>query len=454
VEQPDGGTRFTMLASIREFAREQLAATDDAIVLAERHAAYYCQLVEHAAAGLRTRAHEPSIDRLEQELDNVRAGWTWVEQHAAVDLGARLLRAQRMMWLFWREQGRIREGQQRIETLLTAIPAPPLAQASALNALGALATERNDAVLAQSLHQDALVLARSHADQVEEIASLLGLGRAVSWLGSSSTLSVPFFDEALAIARAIDDHRFLIGILHDLGDAWFELGDHERGTALVVEALELARADGDDHGIAAALMNLAFNTQLGVGDPAGERFRESLVLLQGRRGGQRSRPIANVIHGLATVALTQGAPTRAVRLYGAAATMREALAVPLPAFYQPVYEQQLADTRRLLDDLAWEQAWSEGRAMALDQVIAYALEPTRTAADPPVGATTAGVAMLSRREREVVALLVEGKSNQEIADVLFISSHTVASHVANVMNKLGLDSRTAVATWAMRHGLG
>jgi DNA-binding NarL/FixJ family response regulator len=63
------------------------------------------------------------------------------------------------------------------------------------------------------------------------------------------------------------------------------------------------------------------------------------------------------------------------------------------------------------------------------------------------------VARLSKRELDVLRLLVEGRSNQEIAAALFISPHTVISHVANIMNKLELDSRTAVASWAIRNGL-
>ena len=53
----------------------------------------------------------------------------------------------------------------------------------------------------------------------------------------------------------------------------------------------------------------------------------------------------------------------------------------------------------------------------------------------------------------MLRLIVDGKSNQEIAGDLFISPNTVTTHVANIMNKLGLDSRTAVATWAVRNGI-
>ncbi|MDQ3548190.1 MAG: LuxR C-terminal-related transcriptional regulator [Chloroflexota bacterium] len=50
-------------------------------------------------------------------------------------------------------------------------------------------------------------------------------------------------------------------------------------------------------------------------------------------------------------------------------------------------------------------------------------------------------------------MLTDGRTNQEIAAALFISPHTAANHVASILNKLGLDSRTAAATYAVRHGL-
>lgn len=60
---------------------------------------------------------------------------------------------------------------------------------------------------------------------------------------------------------------------------------------------------------------------------------------------------------------------------------------------------------------------------------------------------------LSPREREVLALLAQGKTNQEIADTLYVSVRTVANHVANILGELDLGSRTAAVAWAIRHGL-
>ena len=60
---------------------------------------------------------------------------------------------------------------------------------------------------------------------------------------------------------------------------------------------------------------------------------------------------------------------------------------------------------------------------------------------------------LTPREREVAALLGEGLTNAGLAERLYISPRTAAVHVSNILAKLGMASRTEVATWAVREGL-
>jgi DNA-binding CsgD family transcriptional regulator len=71
-----------------------------------------------------------------------------------------------------------------------------------------------------------------------------------------------------------------------------------------------------------------------------------------------------------------------------------------------------------------------------------------------LGPEPSGPESLTPREREVAALLVEGLGNTALAERLFISPRTAAVHVSNILTKLGMSSRTEVATWAMREGLG
>ncbi|KXX59542.1 response regulator [Rhodococcus sp. LB1] len=66
---------------------------------------------------------------------------------------------------------------------------------------------------------------------------------------------------------------------------------------------------------------------------------------------------------------------------------------------------------------------------------------------------TSPATALSAREREVLALVAQGNSNQEIADALFISERTARTHVSHIISKLGLSSRIQAALWAIKQGI-
>jgi len=86
--------------------------------------------------------------------------------------------------------------------------------------------------------------------------------------------------------------------------------------------------------------------------------------------------------------------------------------------------------------------------MTNPQAIDYALGEAQLEA---LAAADAGP--LSRREREVAAMVAGGMTNKEIATRLFIAERTAEGHVERIRNKLGVRSRTEVATWAVAHGL-
>jgi DNA-binding NarL/FixJ family response regulator len=114
------------------------------------------------------------------------------------------------------------------------------------------------------------------------------------------------------------------------------------------------------------------------------------------------------------------------------------------------YEQDLAAVRSTLGEASFEAAWAEGRAMSPEQAIEYALEePTTHDQSPPPSAPSD----LTKRELEVLGLVARGMSNQQIAESLTISEHTVHRHVSNVLGKLGVSSRAAAVAQAGRLGL-
>jgi len=105
----------------------------------------------------------------------------------------------------------------------------------------------------------------------------------------------------------------------------------------------------------------------------------------------------------------------------------------------------------LLKDAEADQVGAAVRAaqrgeVHLDPAVARKL--TRSLVAPQQTATA-----LTPREREILVLVAQGKSNRNIADALVISERTARTHVSNVLTKLGLASRTQAALWAVREGL-
>jgi DNA-binding NarL/FixJ family response regulator len=118
-----------------------------------------------------------------------------------------------------------------------------------------------------------------------------------------------------------------------------------------------------------------------------------------------------------------------------------------------------AAARAAVGEAAYAAAVAAARALAVAEVLdeaLTALENTRTA--PPVPSSPHashfdGAFELSPREREVLALVAEGRSNKAIADELFVSPNTVKTHVASLLHKLHADTRVQLATLAARQGL-
>jgi non-specific serine/threonine protein kinase len=232
-------------------------------------------------------------------------------------------------------------------------------------------------------------------------------------------------------------------------------GDHDRSRELYEEYLRAAQAAGWDHAVATVLSNLAVVARE-QGDPrrAAQLELEAIDLLEKLRDPSG---LALSFWGAAYAARSAGDPERAARLLGAAEALRERTDSPVLAFQRPEYDGYVSLARHGLGDDAFAAARAQAAALPLEEAVAEAKAALAAtvgiapeAPPPQVPAATHG---LSPRELDVVRLVAEGRSNREIADALSISPRTATTRVRNVLKKLGFDSRTAVAAWAIRHNL-
>ena len=220
--------------------------------------------------------------------------------------------------------------------------------------------------------------------------------------------------------------------------------------------LSILWGSGTKWQIATALHNLACiacdQDDYGRAEPL---FTQSLGFYQelGLKGG-----IAACLVGLAGVWGAKGQPERAARLFGAAESLNREMRVLVDPSDRPSFERGVAAARSQMNEASFEAAWAQGAMLALDEVLLLATQtaPDSKGADAapiPLPQPPTGMVPLTKREVEVLRLLVEALSNEEIAQRLFLSRNTVTSHLYSIYGKLDVGSRSAAARFAVEHNL-
>lgn len=496
VDGADGEPRFAMLETIRDFATEQLAATGEEANYRGRLIEHVRGLAEQARRDLFGRNQAVWLKRLVAEQDNLRAAIRWA--HEGGDAASAQVIAGALP-RFWEIQGNFAEGCGWLELALSIGPGTSRERANALVGLATLSRRQGDYDKAVRCYEEALAMFRALDDTSGIASALNNLGVVAQDRGDYAKAGA-LLEEALANFRALGDRQRIAASLNNLGmvarrqgelvsaaalyeeslDIWDELGDQLRralalnnlgvvsygqGQLPLAEeryraALALYRELEDRSGTALSLNNLA-EVLRDRGDLAQSvvLWQESLALrfVQGDRAG-----IAECLAGIAKIATSAGLDDRAVHLFAVAGRLQEEIGVSIPPRERELQDRAIADLRRRFAAPDFERAWQTGRAMTIEQAlsdVAKSAELTFVAASK-VTTTTAGpandaaaAAGLTRREIDVLRLVVDGLTDREIGDALFISHRTAMTHVANILGKLGVDSRTAAAAHALRQGL-
>ena len=365
-DERDGRTRYQLLETVRQYARERLLEQGDGEAARDRHLGHFLHRAEQAAAALTGPEQARWLRELEDEHANLRAAFEWsVAAAAPAAAGLRLCGALQRFWLV---HGHLTEGRASCARALDAGAAgpPTLARADALNAAGVLAYHQHDAAAAEAQHREALEIRRALGDRRGAAISLNNLGILARDRGDFAAAR-ELQQQSLAIAREIGNANGAARSLGNLGMIALDEHDFASARALFEESLAMMRELSDDDGSAIGL-HLLGDVCRETGDLAAARacFADSLVILG--RLGHKVR-IAYSLDELAALAATLGDPAAAARLWGAAERLRDELGSPAPAAAEDVAAARAA----LRDDAAFDAAWREGRAWPLEQAIASAL---------------------------------------------------------------------------------
>jgi len=317
-----GEARFSMLETIRDFARERLAQAGEEDTFVRRHALEFARFAEEAGAGLRGDAQVVWFERLEAEHDNLRAA---MDSSLAAGDDETALRLGGALGWFWYAHGHALEGCMRLTELLAATKgAPEELRARPMYALGVLLDQRGEPERAAELVERSLGVFRQQGDRERIGTALNSLGSIKRVLGDFDAAG-SLLEESLAIRRELGDEVRMASSLSNLGIVAFEQGDLDDAEARFVEALELDRAHGNEWGAGAALDNLAA-VAIERGDSERARELNSEVLVSAQRVGDQEL-IAFGLEKAAILAATEEQAARAGRLAGAADAVREAAGI-------------------------------------------------------------------------------------------------------------------------------
>jgi non-specific serine/threonine protein kinase len=197
------------------------------------------------------------------------------------------------------------------------------------------------------------------------------LGETVHFQGDLAR-STALLEEGLTLQRQLGDHSGSCHTLYRLAETAGARGQHAQARVLHEESLALRRTLGDIRGMGASLKSLGIQALVqGDCDGAATRLKEALAKYQ----QIRLKPdMANCLEGLARVALARHRPRRAARLLGAVEAVLEQIGATLPWPASARFEQDRDRARAELGEHDFEAARSEGRAMSLEEAIAYALD--------------------------------------------------------------------------------
>ncbi|HEV2108880.1 MAG TPA: LuxR C-terminal-related transcriptional regulator [Thermomicrobiales bacterium] len=448
MDRPVGEPRFTMLETIREFGLERLAESGEIDEVRRRHAAHFLALAERVRPEMEGPRGQEVLAAIEVEHPNLRAALSWACDRREAEFCLRLTGS---LWKFWQVHAHIVEGRGWLaQALAVSEGTTSRLRWQPLYAAGSFARQLGDYSRAVAYSEELLAQAKLARDDFHAALALLTLG-LVAYNQGAQRAAQARLEEALPLFRALGHDHAEAMVLSFLGDVSGLQGDHAAAADHVERALATWRSRGDSWGVAIALGHMG-NSLRGRGayEPAAECYRESLLL---RAQLADSLMIADCLEEWASLAAMDDQPEWAAHLLGAGARLRDRYGMPRPPACEATYRRVTETVSTLLGQRGFATAFAAGEAWTMEQIIAQATAEAAgngqnsEAVAPNAAARRIG---LTRREVAVLRLLVDGSTDQEIADALFVSRRTVTSHVASILAKLQVSSRTAAAARAIR----
>ena len=409
VHDQSGEVRYRMLETIRHYAQERLAEAGDADIARLRHAEFYRDLVVGDAARIRD-GQRSWMDRLEVEHDDLRQALDWSLEHGEIELGVDLGGGLFGFWLLRFHYREAKDWYSKLQPLVR--DRVSLGRARVLEGVAAFSSEGEHSIVAW---EEAVSMYRHLGEHTSLWRALQNLGQNLVELGKTARARAAI-DEAVVIMRAAGNAHGCT--LHLLGHLVYEEGDHQRARELFEEGVELglrfpdaACQSANQLGMAAlerregnlaqarTLLDRALELARRLASQTEECTTIAELAMVDRDEGNLSgagtllrqsldeaRQVGDLLDGawdgawfvvwwarrLASLETIAGRHESAARLYGAVDTHARAAFEVWYDFERYAERRYLDLIRSTLDQNSFTQAWNEGKAMTVAELIDYA----------------------------------------------------------------------------------
>ena len=375
-DSPYADVRFRMLETLREYAQEQITPEQRAQAQS-RHLEYYATMAQTASRHLLGHEQTAWLYRLGRDNDNIRAAFGVAQ--ASPENQQYALRLASSLWRFWEIRGYYSEGRARCADVLAlpAIQAPSVERAMVCNGAGNLAYHQGDNATARQQWEASLAIMQTLGHKRGMSIALGNLGNLASDQGDYARARA-LYTQSLDIKREIGgDPAGQAITLSNLGNVHMRENDFEGARDLYRQALRLHENAGNVGGKLIALVSLAAaaNTQAQY-EEARVSYYDALLLC--RQLGERLWSALS-LEGMARIAAVQNRDTAAVRLYAAAAALRDAINTPIDPEDKEARDADLDTLSRRMNPADYAASAQQGRALTWEQALADALHTMQDA---------------------------------------------------------------------------
>jgi predicted ATPase len=362
-------TRYTMIESVWQYARERLEAAGEFEALRDRHLDYFLALAEEARPGLEGAETHKWLDRLGADQSNFRLAFEWAaSSRTHVQKGLRLIAA---LTRYVEIRGNLEEGRAAFESLLNAPGAeePTLARAAALVGAGRISWCRDSSEEALGYYREGIALLEQLGRKREVILQSAFMGFAERNVGIRDQ-SEAHFQRALEAGKEYQDVVLTAIGLSGLGAIASDRGDIAGARRMREESLAIYRATGDQWVCGYILWGIA-RACVADNDPeSARRALEEWTAIARKLGNRWVTPY--VLHSFAEVLLLEGNGASAARALGAAEAGREALGIMLDTTDMHELDLTIAKLNQSLDASSRLREWNEGRRLGVWEAIDFA----------------------------------------------------------------------------------